>query len=544
VPREREAVLEPEAVPPEPVAVRAGREADRLGRSGTTLLGFSLLLGLVTHGWNVFKYPLYLSDEGIYMQQAWSVLREGKLSPYTYFYDHAPMGWLTIAAWVGIIPGQFNTFGFPVNIGRVLMVVVHVGSVFLLFEVVRRYSGSKAAAFLATFLFNVSPLAVYFQRMVLLDNLMVFWVLVGLYILARKDGRVVTAMGAGLAFGFAMITKENAIFLLPGFGYLLHRSIVEQSNRRFSASFWWFAAGAPVAIYMLYAEIKNELLPAGLDFNLASPPADHVSLLYTIWWQLNRTATGGQGTMFSTLLNESWLFKDRYFLLIGAVATIGNLVLSLNARRREVPMLGVALLAIGYGFYLTRSVLLDFYVAPLVPLLALNIGLLYGRITRYGKPAAVALLTVCLCALPLPYPKGYLMSWNSDGTRLLLADQYRLPQTNMQVLQVKWIRQNVPPSARLIIDDDIWVALREGTPSFPNAQSHFKAAADPDVRDKIFHQDWHNVDYVVMSNKMRDALQRNNEGWIIEAIDQHGEQIWKIDRGDVHLEIIKINNSG
>jgi hypothetical protein len=109
---------------------------------------------------------------------------------------------------------------------------------------------------------------------------------------------------------------------------------------------------------------------------------------------------------------------------------------------------------------------------------------------------------------------------------------------------VTWIRQNIPPQSRLIIDDDIWVALREGTPSFPNAQSHFKAAADPDVRDKIFHQDWHNVDYVVMSNKMRDALQRNNEGWIIEAIDQHGERVWQIDRGDVHLEIIKINNTG
>ncbi|GII21596.1 ArnT family glycosyltransferase [Planosporangium mesophilum] len=544
MPREPEGVLlETEAQPERPATPPPERDGEPLGRSGRALLVISMLLGLVTHGWNVFKYPLYLSDEGIYMQQAWAVLREGKLSPYTYFYDHAPMGWLTIAGWVAIIPGQFNSLGFPVNIGRVLMVIIHVGCVFLMFEVVRRYSGSKAAAFLATFLFNVSPLAVYFQRMVLLDNLMVFWVLVGLYILARRDGRVVTAMGAGLAFGFAMITKENAIFLLPGFGYLLHRSIVEQGNRRFSASFWWFAAGTPISLYMLYAEIKNELLPANLDFNLASPPADHVSLLYTIWWQLNRTATGGQGTMFSTLLNESWLFKDRPFLIAGTAATMINLVLSLNARRREVPMLGVSLLAIGYGFYLTRSVLLDFYVAPLVPLLALNIGLLYGRITRYGRREAVVLLTAVLCALPLPYPKGYLVSWNSDGTRLLLADQYRLPQTNMQNLQVKWIRQNIPPSARLIIDDDIWVALREGNPSYPYAQSHFKAAADPDVRDKIFHQDWHNVDYVVMSNKMRDALERNNEGWIIEAIDQHGEQVWRIDRGDVHLEIIKINNS-
>src|ERR1700750_1111184 len=82
------------------------------------LITLCLLIGLVSHGWNMFRYPLYLTDEGIYMEQAWSVLREGKLSPYTYFYDHAPTGWLVIAGWVGIIPGQFNAFGNPINVGR------------------------------------------------------------------------------------------------------------------------------------------------------------------------------------------------------------------------------------------------------------------------------------------------------------------------------------------------------------------------------------------------------------------------------------------
>ena len=66
------------------------------GRLGTALLVLSVLTGAVTHGWNTFRYPLYLTDEGIYMEQAWSVLREGQLSPYTYFYDHAPAGWLLI----------------------------------------------------------------------------------------------------------------------------------------------------------------------------------------------------------------------------------------------------------------------------------------------------------------------------------------------------------------------------------------------------------------------------------------------------------------
>ena len=63
-----------------------------LRRPGNGLLLLSLVSGAVTHGVNMFRYPLYITDEGIYVQQAWSVVREGTLSPYTYFYDHAPAG--------------------------------------------------------------------------------------------------------------------------------------------------------------------------------------------------------------------------------------------------------------------------------------------------------------------------------------------------------------------------------------------------------------------------------------------------------------------
>src|SRR5256885_13057153 len=64
------------------------------------LLLISLVTGAISHSYHLFLYPLYITDEGIYMQQAWSVLREGQLSPYTYSYDHAPVGWLVLAGWV------------------------------------------------------------------------------------------------------------------------------------------------------------------------------------------------------------------------------------------------------------------------------------------------------------------------------------------------------------------------------------------------------------------------------------------------------------
>ena len=520
---------------------RFGKD-DRLGGGGRAVVLLSLLIGMGTHGWNMFRYPLYLTDEGIYMEQAWSVLNEAKLSPYTYFYDHAPFGWLTISGWVALLPGGFQAFGNAINTGRVLMLLTHLASVFLLFEVVRRFTRSKAGAFLAAFVFNVSPLAVYYQRQVLLDNLMVFWVLLGLYVLARRDGRIVTAMGAGLCFGLALITKENALFLLPGCAYVLHRTISAQPNRRFGISFWWFALLAPAMAYMLFALIKNELFPSGMSFDLSSEatPGDHVSLLYTVWWQLHRNSSSGNGLSFTELLDGSWLFKDRYVLIAGSAATMLLLVAGRKNRRMRAPMLGCALMALGYGFYLTRSALLDFYIAPLVPLFALNIGMFFGWLTRRTKPAGAAVLVVCLLLPVLVVPGGFLVKYNTKG-ELEFQDAYRLPLTYLQEEQVDWIRANVPPDSRMIIDDDIWVALRDGEPSYPNAHPHYKASNDPDVRDKVFESNWQNVDYVVMSNKMRDALERGGETWVMETIDQHGERVWERTRGDVSLEIIKIS---
>src|SRR5262245_29934420 len=92
-------------------------------RRATGQLTVSIVAGFVTHGWHLFRYPLFITDEGIYVQQAWSVISEGRLSPYTYFYDHAPAGWLVMAGWVSLLPGQFHAFGNEIATVRVLMLL-------------------------------------------------------------------------------------------------------------------------------------------------------------------------------------------------------------------------------------------------------------------------------------------------------------------------------------------------------------------------------------------------------------------------------------
>ena len=206
------------------------------------------------------------------MERAWSVITEGTLNPYTYIYDHAPAGWLLIAAWDFVLPQQFLTFGNPVNSGRVLMLLLHAASVYFLFEIARKLSGGLLAPTIATFFFNFSPLAIYYERMALLDNIMVFWVLLSIYLLLRRRIRVFTGLWSGLAFGVAVLSKENAIFFAPTIFYLLYRRAKGDANSRFTIMFWLFAAIASSSVYFLFATLKNELLPSGLDFSLIHPP--------------------------------------------------------------------------------------------------------------------------------------------------------------------------------------------------------------------------------------------------------------------------------
>lgn len=515
------------------------------------LLLIALVTGAITHGYHLFEYPLYITDEGVYVQRAWAVIREGALSPYTYNYDHAPAGWLAIAAWISLLPRQFQTFGAAENAGRAFMLLIHLASVFLLFQLTRRLGGGPTAAFVAAFFFNFSPLAVFYQRQVLLDTLMVFWVLVSLYLATSPGRRVLTPMLAGLTFGVSVLTKENAIFFIPALGYLLYGQVRAQLNRRFALGLSGFLAVAAISTYFLYAVLKNELLPAQLDFNLSTPPTGHVALLYTLWEQLHRN----QGSLLDRsspvwqFSLGAWLPKDAFLLVAGAVAAAYNLARGLRDRQRNRGELVAGLLAGGYMLYLARgSVILEFYVVPLVPFLALNLGLVASRLVPLaaGRSSAAQGAVLALLFVTLLSPVGgYLLVRDTAG-HIVPHDLYTLDLTSLQTQQLQYIRDHIPPDSRIIMDEEFWVDLHDVRPYYKFAHSHFEATGDPDVRDKLFHQSWENVDYFVMSNKMRVTMQQlNTDGrynWIFDALDHHARRIWTLQRGGIELEVWQVQH--
>ena len=97
-------------------------------------IGVLLLAAGSAHAVNMFHFPYYESDEGTYVSQAWAVVHQGKLSPYTYFYDHSPAGWIQLAAWAKLT-GGFHAFGPAINSGRVLMLLMRMGVVLMLYRI-------------------------------------------------------------------------------------------------------------------------------------------------------------------------------------------------------------------------------------------------------------------------------------------------------------------------------------------------------------------------------------------------------------------------
>ncbi|MGI5835061.1 MAG: ArnT family glycosyltransferase [Chloroflexota bacterium] len=512
---------------PAPGSVDAALE--RLGE-GKILWGL-LIVGLISHSVNMFGYPLYLGDEGIYMEQAWAVLRLGKLAPYTYFYDHAPAGWLFIALWSTILPQGFLTFGMAVNSGRVLMLIIHLISLALLFRVTTIFSRSLLAATATTLMFTLSPLSVYYHRMVMLDNIMVLWLLLSLYLLLNHGSRLVTVLGSGAAFGLTILTKENAVFFLPVMAYLLFQTVQVAHLRRFATTGWAFALVLVVSVYPLFAFLKSELLPAEFSFLLDSAPAEHVSLIGTIGWQLQRSGGGilDPYSQFWRFFWTKWWAKDSIIIVAGMGAATLNLLLGYMLRRKE--LLVASLLCFSFGVYLARgSVMLEFYAIPIIPFLAMNFGMLVALLM--GRIRA-------LLALPVLTIAALLMI----GVFVYTArDHYLINLTRLQIQQLEWIRANIPNSSVLVVDDDLWVDLHEpggGAPIFPRAHSHWKVAQDPAVQVQALNNDWRQVDYMVMSDDLLNTFNEENETFPLE-IYANSRMVAAFADGDVQLQIRKV----
>ncbi|MFF3552868.1 ArnT family glycosyltransferase [Streptomyces tsukubensis] len=476
---------------------------------------FGLLAVIVlVQGWNITGFPALSDDEGTYLSQAWAVQQGEGLAHYTYWYDHPPLGWMQIAA-LTYLPAQIWPESMNVATMRPAMLLISAISSVLVYVLARRLFLPRWAAALAMAAFGLSPLSVYFQRELFLDNIAVMWMLLAFCLAASPSRHLWHQFAAGLAGAVAVLSKETMLLVLPALLVTLWTHS-HRETRKFVVTGAITSCALIGLSYPLYALLNNELF--------AGP--DHVSLFAGIEYQLSRPGSGfildaGSG---SHKTFQAWLYYDPILPLAGVAAAVLLLLVfrwSVTARAIGGPALAVAILTL--MAFRPDGYLPAMYVIQALPFLALVLAgaaasivhmVLHRRRTDdpdsdSGEPAAapagrfrkrlgprhlvVAVLTGLAVGTVVP-------SWVEGNRDALTEDANRHYRA-----AAAWFETEIddPANTRVLVDDALWLDLvHDGYTPGTGVFWFYKADLDPAVM-KTIPRGWRDIDYIVSSVTVR-----------------------------------------
>ena len=457
-----------------------------------------------THFINFWQYPEFYVDEGIYVTQGWWSVNNGQLSPYTYFYDHPPLGWIFIGLWFLLTGGPF-TFGIAVVSARLLMVIIASFANMFTYLLLERVTSKKIIALAGTIFLIFSPLSIYFHRQVLLDNIQNLWLAISLYLLVSGAGKLKKIIGSALVFGIATLSKEFALFVYPAYLYLVW-SLNKGALRLYALSTWLITTLFVIGLFPLTALLRNEFLSDQIT------GGKHVSLLETVSYQLSRG--GGEypwiKNSYFNLSSKEWLSLDGAFLTMGIISVLVLLIYSLYKRKPII--ISTLIAALCYGAFLLRGQLTQgFYIIPVLTFLAISISLvidlIYRNISNRTRQLLLRSLIVILSIITL-----YLLA---IGGKL-----YTQNRVEEQVAVLAYIRQNLSQKDVIISDDWMFLDLKlpysANSISFPLSEMAKKVDRDPATIERL-NNTWKSIDYIVDRQNLIDAYSVENNTILYNA---------------------------
>jgi 4-amino-4-deoxy-L-arabinose transferase-like glycosyltransferase len=455
----------------------------RAHRAVLPSLGIPLALVVAATAWNLQGWPGRVDeDEGTYVAEAWAIVYEHHLAPYTYWYDHPPLGWAQLAGYIWLTHG-FGRYSSSIEVGREFMLLVAVASSILIYVLCRRLRLRPVTAGISVALFGLSPLAVYYHRMVSLDNIGTLWLLAAMVAATSRRRSLGAAFWAGMFSAVAMLSKETIAILLPVVFWL----IWQQSHlhtRKWHLAVYSVTVGLVTAFYPLFAVLRGELFPG----------AGHVSLLWAVWWQLlGRTGSGfllHSGTAANGLLTL-WLGTDRWLLLGGLAAMLPGFFV----RRLRPLAFGLLVQTV---MALTGGYLPYFYVTAMIPFAAVLIG---GVADTLWNPVRSELLewarrmtavTAGVAAVLFVVPQ-----WGSA-----LVRQAGENGASSALRATAWVEAHVPRQDVVVVDDYLWLDLKRAG---MNPLWEQKMASDAESQGEL-SDGWRSVNYVVVTGQIIGTL--------------------------------------
>lgn len=235
-----------------------------------------LLIAFTFRFFNLTSFPIF-ADEAIYIRWA-QVMRSEPGLRFLPLSD----GKQPLFMWVAMPFLKF--ISDPLVAGRLVSVFSGVSTMFGVFTLSYVLFKSKKSALVSATFYAVSPYAVFFDRMALVDSMLAMFGVWGVVflLLSIKHQRLDMAMLAGFAFGGASLTKSPALFyflMLPSTLIFLKNKgklIANKTKIITSLGFVLVTSGLAFAIY--------NILRLGENFHLVnSRNLDYVFPLSHLW---------------------------------------------------------------------------------------------------------------------------------------------------------------------------------------------------------------------------------------------------------------------
>lgn len=480
-------------------------------------LGPLLALSGIVHAWGMFASPQRVDDEGTYVAQAYAVEKFGELAHYTYWYDHPPLGWLQLALW-STLTDWFGGSLSAVMVGRAAMLVVQLACVVLLWLLGRRLGMSRPAAATAVLLFSLSPLDIYFHRMVYLDNIAVVWMLAAFVLATARRHQLAAFNGAAACFAIAVLSKETAVLWLPPLVWLIWRH-AHRATRRYTLAVSGALFALLTSAYLVYALLKNELIPG----------PHHVSLIGGIEYQLLKRKSSGEFWSPHTGSNQTvidWLRLDWVTPILALLGLVPTLLV-----RRLWPIAAALLLPV--VLMLRPGYLPIPYAIAILPFLALvaAAGLETCWRRRVLKPVVVAVTAATVLGCSLTWGNGYDLLMGSDQDRPMAQAE-------------SWLEGHVGSHQRMLVDDAVWVDLVQH--GFPRNDViwYFKADTDPAVK-ALAPRGWRDYQYLMVTESVRRTVgvesgRTSQYGEVTQAY-RHSHVVASFGSGQQNVEVRRIS---
>jgi cellulose synthase/poly-beta-1,6-N-acetylglucosamine synthase-like glycosyltransferase len=480
----------------------------------TFIVGALIIILAIVQARGAGLSPSWFLDEGQYVNNAWAVENWEGLSNYTYFYDHPPLGWITVAGWA-FITGAFERTG-AIATGREVALIAHTASMILIYIVGRRLGIRPMWAGLGVVLFTLSPLAFENHRVLWLDNLAMPWALLAIALALSPQKKLWAFAGSGAALAIATLNKETCLLLLPAVLVAAYMN-ADERTRRFCMGLFFSFLGTLVGGWLLYAALRGELFSG----------EGHVSLWDGMKFQLiDRPSSGSvfdSGSLAYAQV-ESWLDVDPWLLGVGVLLTPIALLWS-NLRPIGVGLV-VYLIVLAIPGYLAPS-----FVVALLPLAALAIVGTLELISRAGGGIQWGVAAVVLIAAVAIAPGWW------DANRDVIEAEAAAPQEAAS----EWVASNVPKSAAIMTDDTIWADLVEV--GFIQESVHPFHKPDLDREVKVNFSSPADFDYVISTRAVREGVLAP-ELVIARATHQAATPVAQFGEGRDRVEVRQVAATG